>query len=172
MTDNASQTQQNPSRPIMLVAESNEWGQIPNLEPHTSYFVIRKPTREMTRERAREFTNDVRAFLHEHRVLTEKQFDELNQRYGEPAKQRAKEIRETLERRFDEIAKEIEARVEKLEKDYGFGRKEEPSSAAGDAAKPAAGETPGEMPTGEHAAAPDGAGAEKPTGKGGAKKAK
>ena len=126
---------------LVLVRDTNEWGQISDLEKNATYFVIRKPTRELTQQRSRELVTDVRAFLHEHRVLTEKQFEELNQRYGEPAKTRAKELRETMEKKFDEIAKEFEARVEQLETEYRtrFGKKEGSHSEGG----------PGEMPTGE-----------------------
>lgn len=130
---------------LVLVKESNEWGQISDLEKNTTYFVIRKPTRELTQQKSKEFVEDVRAFLHEHRVLTEQQYNELNQRYGEPAKQKAKELREMMEKRFDEVAKEFEARVEQLENEYKtrFGKKEGGSSGGP--------ETPGEMPTGESA---------------------
>ncbi|HVM46235.1 MAG TPA: hypothetical protein VM582_09895, partial [Candidatus Thermoplasmatota archaeon] len=100
---------------LVLVRETNEWGQISDLDKNATYFVIRKPTRELTQQKSKELVEDVRAFLNEHRVLTDKQFEELNSRYGEPAKQKAKELRETMERKFDEIAKEFETRVEQLE---------------------------------------------------------
>lgn len=140
---NATGSQTN--RPnLVLVKETNEWGQITDLDKHAQYFVIRKPTREMTREMRHQFVTDVRSFLHEHRVLSEKQMEELNARYGEPAKAKAKEIRETMERKFDEIAKEFETRVEQLETELNtrFGRKEGASSST---------ETPGEMPRGDAA---------------------
>lgn len=131
---------------LVLVRDTNEWGQITELEKNATYFVIRKPTRELTQQRSKEFVEDVKSFLHEHRVLTEKQFEEINTRYGEPAKVRAKELRETMEKKFDELAKEFEARVEQIEKEYQtrFGKKGET------AATTTSGETPGEMPTGEH----------------------
>lgn len=163
MTSTTSQTAQRKN--LVLVKDSNEWGQITELEANTTYFVIRKPTREMTKERSREFVEDVRAFLHEHRVLSEQQMNELNSRYGEPAKAKAKEIREVLERKFDEIAKEFELRVEQLEKEFGtvaerFQKKETPASGATEApaqspvsTTPVA-ETPGEMPSGEGTPAP------------------
>ena len=125
-----------PSQPktILRAAETNEWGQITGLEAKAPYFVIRKPTPEFTRERSREMMEQARAFLHEHRVLTEQQMKELSEKYGEPAKARVNELRTVLEKRFDEISKEIEQRVAKLTADK--------PSATG------AGETPGEMPTG------------------------
>lgn len=126
---------------LVLVREANEWGQISDLEKNATYFVIRKPTRELTQQKSKEFVEDVRAFLHEHRVLSDQQFNELNARYGEPAKAKAKELRETMEKKFDEISKEFEARVEQLENEYKtrFGSKGRDSS------------TPGEIPTGESA---------------------
>lgn len=128
---------------LVLVRDTNEWGQITDLEKNATYFVIRKPTRELTQQKSKEFVEDVRAFLHEHRVLSEKQYNELNTRYGEPAKAKAKELREMMEKRFDEISKEFEARVEQLENEYKtrFGGKK------------AEGSTPGEIPTGESASA-------------------
>lgn len=125
---------------LVLVRDANEWGQISDLEKNATYFVIRKPTRELTQAKSREFVEDVRAFLHEHRVLSEQQYNELNARYGEPAKVKAKELRETMEKKFDEISKEFEARVEQLENEYKtrFGSKKDAS-------------TPGEIPTGESA---------------------
>lgn len=123
---------------LVLVREANEWGQISDLEKNATYFVIRKPTRELTQAKSKEFVEDVRAFLHEHRVLSEQQYNELNARYGEPAKAKAKELRETMEKKFDEISKEFEARVEQLENEYKtrFGKNKDAS-------------TPGEIPTGE-----------------------
>ena len=134
-------TTQTPNRQLkndlVLVRDTNEWGQITDLEKNATYFVIRKPTKELTQQKSKEFVSDVRAFLHEHRVLTEKQFEEINTRYGEPAKARAKELRETMEKKFDEISKEFEARVEELERRFVPKK---------DAAN---GETPGEMPRGD-----------------------
>src|SRR5438874_13518230 len=105
-----------PSQPktIVRAAETNEWGQITGLEAKAPYFVIRKPTPEYTRERSKELIDQARAFLHEHRVLTEQQMKELSEKYGEPAKARVNELRSVLEKRFDEISKEIEQRVAKL----------------------------------------------------------
>lgn len=143
-----------PISQFVKTLNADERGQIADLEPNATYFVIRKPTRDMTKERSREFVNDIRSFLHEHRVLTEKQMTELNERYGEPAKARIKEARETIERRFDGIAKELEGRFEKLEKELGFGRGRD-QNASEDAGAPAKAqaspqpETPGEMPKGD-----------------------
>lgn len=124
--------------PLWVAAEANEWGQITGLEPHAQYFVVRRPTPELTRERSKAFVEDVKSFLHEQRVLAERQAKELQEKYGEPAKARIQEFRSTLEKRFDELAKDIEARVDKLEHDLnerGILRN-----------KPAKDETPGEMP--------------------------
>lgn len=129
---------------IVFASEANEWGQITGLEPRATYFVVRKPTADLTKEKSKEMLEEVKAFLHEHRVLTEKQMTELNTRYGEPAKARVNEIRSTLERRFDEISKEIETRIEKLETDLNdrgiLRTKPQPQGATS--------ETPGEIPTG------------------------
>jgi hypothetical protein len=137
---------------IARQAETNEWGQITGLEAKAPYLVIRKPTPEFARERSKELVEQARAFLHEHRVLTEQQMKELNEKYGEPAKARVNELRSVLEKRFDEMSREIEQRVSKLEgelSDRGLdlrGRRTQASAAP--AAPGAAGETPGEMPTG------------------------
>jgi hypothetical protein len=139
MTDKSDATNP-PAREIVRTAAANEWGQISGLEANAPYFVIRKPTPDFTREKSRELLSEARAFLHEHRVLTEQQMRELNEKYGEPAKARINEVRTTLEKRFDEIAREIETRVEKLEDDLherGILR----TRGAG-----STGETPGEMP--------------------------
>jgi hypothetical protein len=124
--------------PLWVAAEANEWGQLTGLEPHAQYFVVRRPTPELTRERSMAFVEDVKAFLHEQRVLAERQAKELQEKYGEPAKARIQEFRSTLEKRFDELAKDIESRVDKLEHDLnerGILRN-----------KPAKDGTPGEMP--------------------------
>lgn len=147
-----STTQQPPATnkpaPIAQVT-ANEWGQITGLEAHATYFVVRKPTPEYTREQSKRMMEDVRAFLHEQRVLAERQMKELNDKYGEPAKERVADIRSTLEKRFDEIAKEIESRVEKIEhelNDRGIIKTRRPDAPV----HTPAGETPGEMPTGNH----------------------
>lgn len=147
---NASQTAHAAKTELVLVKDTNEWGQITDLEKNATYFVIRKPTKELTQQKSKEFVEDVKSFLHEHRVLTDKQFEELNNRYGEPAKQKAKELRETMEKKFDEISKEFESRVEQLENEYKtrFGKKTDAAPATGTV------ETPGEMPRGETEAAP------------------
>jgi hypothetical protein len=142
---NATPAQERKSE-IVFAATANEWGQITGLDPQATYFVVRKPTAELTREKSRELVEEVKAFLHEHRVLTEQQMNELNQRYGEPARARVNEVRSTLEKRFDEISREIETRLQKLEGDLnerGILRTK-PVPPAGDHV----GETAGEMPTG------------------------
>lgn len=168
-SNNATQTAR--KNDLVLVRDTNEWGQITDLEKNATYFVIRKPTRELTQQKSKEFVEDVRAFLHEHRVLSEKQFEELNTRYGEPAKAKAKEMRETMEKKFDEISKEFEARIEQLETEYKtrFGKK---ADAAPATTPSGAGETPGEMPTGESMPTTNGEDAKPKTGakKTGAKK--
>lgn len=166
MTSTASTTTPPPSErkaDLVFAADANEWGQITGLEPHASYFVMRKPTAELTKEKSKEMLEEVKAFLHEHRVLSEQQMNELNARYGEPAKQRINEIRTTLEKRFDEISRDIESRIEKLEtelNDRGILRTKQPTPSAATAR---ATETPGEMPQGT----PPG-----PAANSGAKKAK
>lgn len=147
MENQAPPTKDEPQKTtIARQAETNEWGQISGLEAKAPYYVIRKPTPEFTRERSKEFVEQARAFLHEHRVLTEQQMKELNEKYGEPAKARVNEMRSVLEKRFDEISKEIESRVAKLESelnDRGIlrNRKQEVATSG-------PGETPGELPTG------------------------
>lgn len=156
---NATGTSTTQNRPtLVLVKETNEWGHLTDLEKNTTYFVIRKPTREMTREMRTQFVSDVRSFLHEHRVLSEKQVEELNTKYGEPAKAKAKELRETMEKKFDEIAKEFETRVEQLETEIQsrFGNAKGAKETKD--AKTGGPETPGEMPHGE----PTEAGADRP----------
>lgn len=148
MENQAPETKTTEPKTILRAAETNEWGQITGLEAKAPYFVIRKPTPEYTRERSKEMVEQARAFLHEHRVLTEQQMKELNEKYGEPAKARVQEMRTVLEKRFDEISKEIETRVAKLESelnDRGFlnTKKHDATPTTG-----GAGETPGEMPTG------------------------
>ncbi|MFA5861714.1 MAG: hypothetical protein WDA16_08460 [Candidatus Thermoplasmatota archaeon] len=146
MTSAASTTNptQDHKNELVFASDANEWGQITGLEPRATYFVMRKPTADLTKEKSKEMLEEVKAFLHEHRVLTEKQMTELNTRYGEPAKARVNEIRSTLERRFDEISKEIENRIEKLETDLndrGILRTKLQSAGV-------TSETPGEIPTG------------------------
>lgn len=154
MTSTASTATPPPSErkaDLVFAADANEWGQITGLEPHASYFVMRKPTAELTKEKSKEMLEEVKAFLHEHRVLSEQQMNELNARYGEPAKQRINEIRTTLEKRFDEISREIETRIEKLEtelNDRGILRTKQPTSSVATANST---ETPGEMPQGNGA---------------------
>ena len=159
---------------IFQTVAANEWGQITGLEPNTHYVLLRRPTREMTKEKSQQFMSDVTAFLHQQRELTEKQAKELNEKYGVPAKAKAMEVREKVEKRFDELTKEFETRVEKLEHELGeradrIFQKAKPAGANGGASPstdaaggPSAsasthsfGETPGEMPTGAHHADED-----------------
>lgn len=155
-----------PAKTAVHAAQANEWGQITGLDPNATYFVVRKPTAEYTRERSREIVHEMRGFLHEQRLLTEKQMQELNEKYGAPAKAKAKEIRETLEKRFDEIAKEVEARVSRLEGEISERAPQVFRKGAKAADDGVRAETPGEMPMGEGAtgAAPsDAAGAARST---------
>lgn len=166
-----SSTQSSPTKtPPVQQQTANEWGQISNLEPHATYFVVRKPTPEYTREQSRRLVEDVRAFVHEQRVLAERQMKELNEKYGETARSRVNEIRSTLEKRFDEVSKELEHRIEKIEhelSDRGIlkTKKDETATPAH-----APGETPGEMPTGHHDAGSDASKTTTPKKKASAKK--
>lgn len=175
MTATASTTAAPSKDALFQAVNANEWGQITGLEPNAAYFVVRRPTKELTREKSEEFVAELRTFLHQRREMTEKQVRELNEKYGATAKAKAQELREQLERRFDELTKEFEARVEKLEHELGEradrilakARPHDGAAATG-APSPAATETPGEMPHGEdvHAEpATDAAGGEtKPKG--------
>lgn len=142
--------------PLFHAATANEWGQVTGLEPHAHYFVIRKPTKELTREKSQQFVSDLQAFLHQQRETTEKRVRELDERYGATAKAKAQELREQLEKRFEELTREFETRVEKLEHELGekaerIFQKAKPQH---DGNGPTA-ETPGEMPTGDdHAPGP------------------
>lgn len=143
----ATQHETLKNAPLVQATETNEWGQITGLEPKTTYFVIRRPSVELTRERSRELVGDVKTFLQEQRTVTEKQVQELHERYGQPAKAKAQELRATLEQRFDTVAKEVEQRFGDLETKLGdrapgFIKRKEAASEHG--------ETPGEMPTGEN----------------------
>lgn len=125
---------------IAKAVDANEYGQITNLEPNAAYFVIRRPTVDFTKERSRAFVTEVKDFLHEQRIVTEKQVQEFQEKYGEPAKAKAKELRQTMERRFDEIAKDVDARVAKLESEWN-----ERAPAA--LKRKSDSSTPGEMPS-------------------------
>ena len=161
MTSTASTTQNPASKDNLFQAvTANEWGQVAGLEPHGNYFVIRRPTKELTKEKSQQFMSDVLAFLHQQRELTEKQAREFNEKYGAPAKARAQDLREKVEKRFDELTREFETRVEKLEHELGeradrIFAKAKPQNGNGgneDAnASSQADETPGEMPRGDDA---------------------
>ena len=158
MTD-ATQSTAAKTPPVRQLT-ADDAGKIAGLEPNAAYFVVRKPTPEYTREQTRRMVEDVRHFLHEQRVLAERQMKEFNDKYGETARGRVQDIRSTLEKRFDEISRDLEARIEKIEhdlQDRGILKRKDgeaaPSHPAG------AGETPGEMPTGHHEPAPSASGA-------------
>ena len=159
MTD-ATQSTTTPKTPPVRQLTANEAGSITGLEANVTYFVVRKPTPEYTREQTRRMVEDVRHFLHEQRVLAERQMKEFNDKYGETARGRVQEIRGTLEKRFDEISKDLEARIEKIEHDLADrGILKRKDGDAANAHPAGAGETPGEMPTGHHEPAPPAAGA-------------
>ena len=147
-----------PQKEVLFqTVSANEWGQITGLEPGASYFVIRRPTKALTQEKRQQFVSDVTAFLHQQKEITEKQMRELNDKYGAPAKAKALEVREQLERRFDELTREFEARVEKLEHELGeradrILQKTRPATGAPGNGSGHVAETPGEMPTGESVA--------------------
>lgn len=152
MTATASTPKTETKTPLWMAVEANELGHVTGLEPHAQYFVVRKPTQQLTKERSQQFTEDVKAFLHEQRVLAERQMKELNEKYGEPAKARVSEVRSTLEKRFDELAKEIEQRIGKIEHELGERgilktRKDDKAATTPPATGPGH-ETPGEMPMG------------------------
>lgn len=155
---NATGTTTTTKPRMMNAVQANEWGQITDLEPHGTYFVMRKPSVQLTKEHGKQLVEDFRTFLTDQRLVTEKQVQDFQEKYAEPAKARAKELRQTLERRFDEIAKEVESRVSKLEEEINtrapqvsqaLRRKGTSESTSANAS--ASGETPGEMPTGESA---------------------
>lgn len=166
MTDATQST--TPKTPPVRQLTADDAGSIRGLEANATYFVVRKPTPEYTREQTRRMVEDVRAFIHEQRVLAERQMKELQEKYGEPARGRVQDIRSTLEKRFDEIAKELETRIEKIEHDLsdrGILRRKDGADAH--AHPHAAGETPGEMPTG-HTPEPTSGSAPSDASKGGA----
>lgn len=146
MTDATQSTTQKTPPVRQMTADAS--GSITGLEANVTYFVVRKPTPEYTREQTRRMVEDVRHFLHEQRVLAERQMKEFNDKYGETARGRVQEIRGTLEKRFDEIAKELETRIEKIESDLTDRGILKRKDGEANAHPHAAGETPGEMPTG------------------------
>src|SRR5581483_11105447 len=132
-------------------AEANEWGQIVNLEPHAQYFVVRRPTAQMTREMSNQMMDDLKAFVAAQREMAEKQ------------------VAEQVEKRVDILTKEFESRVEKLEAELGdrapkFLRRERADEPR--PAEPPAGSAPGEMPmgseNGHEGPAAEGASSDKP----------
>lgn len=134
---------------LMKAVDTNEWGQITGLEPHAAYFVMRRPTVEETKERSRQLVHDAKSFLTDQKILTEKQVQDFQEKYGEPAKVKAKELRHTIERRFDELAKEVETRIGQIEKELNertpAALKKRKGDDAGSTTSKA--ETPGEMPS-------------------------
>lgn len=160
------------SSPADLVhqAEANEWGQIVNLEPHAQYFVIRRPTAQVTREMSNQMLDDLKAFVAAQREVAEKQVAEINEKVLPKAYDTVQQVREQVEKRVDMITKEFEARVERLEAQLGdrapsFLRREKAEGAP--PAEPPMGSAPGEMPMGNdngHESPSEGA-AEKPASK-------
>lgn len=171
-TTSTTSTQTPLAKPAFASMTANEWGQITDLEPHAQYFVVKRPalvvpkTREEATEKGKELVTEVKSFLHEHKVLTQKQLGELKERYAGPAVDKAREVREMVEKRFDEAAREIEARYEKLERDIeqnldrvfkngkktnGEGSDSGAETKGAGAASPSTvtAETPGELPRGD-----------------------
>lgn len=143
-------------------AEANEWGQIVNLEPHAHYFVIRRPTAQVTREMSNQMLEELKAFVAAQREVAEKQVAQINEKVLPKALDTVQQVREQLEKRVDLLTKEFEARVEKLEAELGdrapsFLRREKRDEPR--PAEPPMGSAPGEMPLGTdgHEAASEGA---------------
>lgn len=166
----APATTMKKTNPADLVhqAEANEWGQIVNLEPHAQYFVVRRPTAQMTREMSNQMVEDLKVFVAQRREQAEKQVAQLNETVLPKALGAVQQAREEFEKRVDQLTKEFETRVEKLEAEFGdrapkFLRREKPDTPT-NAADPATQGAPGELPLGDNAA-PASADAEKPASK-------
>ncbi|GEM_PF-5604635 len=164
-------TQAKKPSPADLVhqAEANEWGQIVNLEPHAQYFVVRRPTAQMTREMSNQMMDDLKAFVAAQREMAEKQVAEINEKVLPKAIDTMQQVREQVEKRVDILTKEFESRVEKLEAELGdrapkFLRRERADEPR--PAEPPAGSAPGEMPmgseNGHEGPAAEGASSDKP----------
>lgn len=118
-----SQPQNETAKPVFAtVAQTNEWGQITNLDPHSAYFVVKRPfnsgaeTGNATSAKAKDYLNELRGFLNEHKVLAKKQMEEMKERIGDP-KQKVAEVRGKVEERFDRVARQVEEKYEKIEND-------------------------------------------------------
>jgi hypothetical protein len=139
---------------LVHATEANEWGQIVNLEPHAQYFVVRRPTAQVTREVSNQMMEDLRAFVAAQREMAEKQVAEINEKVLPRALDTYQKARGELEKRMDQLTREFETRVEKLEAEFGerapsFLRREKREEGTTDAnGEPAAGSAPGELPMG------------------------
>ncbi len=141
---------------MLLQTVANEWGQITGLEANAEYIVVRRPTRAYTETKAKEVSEQLKGFLQTGRDLTEAQIKEIDTRYGTPARAKAAEIREVVEKRVDMITKELESRVEKIEAELGtradklltYGKAIARPTANGEMPENL-GESAGEVPTGE-----------------------
>jgi hypothetical protein len=135
-------------------AEANEWGQIVNLEPHAQYFIVRRPTAQMTREMSNQMLDDLKAFVAAQREVAAKQMAEINEKVLPRALDTAQQVREQVERRVDMLTREFEARVERLEAQLGdraptfLRREKSPEGAPAARPEPPAGSAPGELPMG------------------------
>jgi len=150
-------------------AEANEWGQVTGLEPHAQYFVLRRPTAQMTREMSNQMVEDLKAFVAQQREAAEKQVASLNETVLPKALEAAQAAREAFEKRMDQLTKEFESRVEKLESELGerapkFLRREKEDTSPV-ASSPATQGAPGELPLGDNGHASAGAPSEPSTPK-------
>ena len=133
--------------------EANEWGQLTGLEPHAHYYVVRRPTVQMTREMSNQMMEELKAFAQQQREFAEKQVQEINEKVLPKALATVQQAREQVEKTVDQLTKEFETRVERLEAELGdraprFMRRKDAESAAPAGPEPTIGETPGEMPSG------------------------
>ncbi|MEA3199360.1 MAG: hypothetical protein QOE90_788 [Thermoplasmata archaeon] len=139
---------------LVHATEANEWGQIVNLEPHAQYFVVRRPTAQVTREVSNQMLEDLKALVAAQREVAEKQVAEINEKVLPRALDTYQKARGELEKRMDQLTREFEARVEKLEAEFGerapsFLRREKREEGTTTASgEPAAGSAPGELPMG------------------------
>lgn len=155
MTQSSTTTETATTKPAFAALTANEWGQITDLEPHATYFVVKRPALPANGNgstKAKELVGEAKSFLHEHKVLTQKQLQELKERYGNPV-DKAREVRELVEKKFDEVARELEARYEKLENDIETNLdrilKREKSESDAKPTGTTDAETPGELPRGD-----------------------
>ncbi len=141
------------------VTASDDQGQLKGLAPNADYFVIRKPAFAVPKSgKSKEMVSEIRNFVHEHKVLTQKQITELKDRFGNPT-DKAREVREKVEKKFDEVARDLETRYEKLENDIEASLDKVLKKKTNDVTSEV--ETPTETATGETAKPVDAKGAKK-----------